>query len=81
MQGPIDSSDSLKRTAEPRFLTVLGAAAYCSLSESSVRREIAVGRLRAYRPRRGRILIDRRELDALILASDARPRTGRGFHN
>lgn len=65
--------------AEPRFFTVSGGAAYSSLSESSIRREIAAGRLTAYRPRPGRILIDRRELDALILSANFRPRSGRGF--
>lgn len=65
---------------EPRFLTVSGAAAYCSLSETSIRREIAAGRLTAYRPRKGRILLDKRELDALVMGADQRPRTGRGFH-
>lgn len=65
---------------QPRFLTVAGAAAYCSLSQASLRREIAAGRLTAYRPRRGRILLDRRQLEALVTGSDQRPRTGRGLH-
>lgn len=66
---------------EPRFLTVSGAAAYCSLSESSIRREIAAGRLAAYRPRKGRILLDRRQLDALVTGADQHLRTGRGLRH
>jgi excisionase family DNA binding protein len=64
---------------EPRFFTVSGAATYSSLSETSLRREIRAGRLTAYRPRKGRILLDRRQLDALITAADQRPRIGRGL--
>jgi len=63
----------------PRFLTVAGAAIYTSLSVTSIRREIAAGHLHAYRPRRGRILIDRTELDALVLSARRRSSDGRGL--
>lgn len=48
---------------------------------SSIRREISAGRLTAYRPRRGRILIDRIELDRLVLGATVRPRVGRGIRH
>jgi excisionase family DNA binding protein len=62
-----------------RFLTVGGAAAYSGLSDKSIRRLISRGDLVAYRPVRGRLLIDRQQLDALILGSTARVRIGRGI--
>ncbi len=80
MQLDSTTDPRAKLSIEPRFLTVSGGAAYCSLSETSIRREIAAGRLKAYRPRKGRILLDRRELDALVMGADQRPRSGRGFH-
>jgi excisionase family DNA binding protein len=63
---------------ERRFLTVADAAVYTGLSQESIRRLLARGRLHALRPVRGRVLIDRHELEALVLTSTATPRTGRG---
>ena len=70
----------LDRTAacERRFLTVANAAAYASLSPESVRRLLATGKLTALRPVRGRVVIDKRELDAVILGATKQPRGGRG---
>lgn len=62
----------------PRFLTVQGSADYCSLSPETVRRMISAGKLRALRPCRGRILIDRTELESAILSADGQLRKGRG---
>jgi excisionase family DNA binding protein len=62
----------------PRFLSVERAAAYTSLSVESVRRLLAAGRLTALRPIKGRIVVDRNQLDAYVLGADVRPRTGRG---
>jgi excisionase family DNA binding protein len=62
----------------PRWLTTDGAAAYSTMSRNSIRRMIEMGALRAHRPRPGRILIDRHELDAAIQASADGPRSGRG---
>lgn len=64
--------------AERRFLTVDGAADYSGLSSESVRRLLAAGRLTALRPVKGRIVIDRHELDAYVLGCNGRPRSGRG---
>lgn len=64
--------------ANRRFVGVGGAAEHASLSCESIRRLLAAGKLTALRPVRGRILIDRRELDAVILASTTMPRSGRG---
>lgn len=61
-----------------RYLTVDRAAGYASLSAESIRRLLAAGKLTPLRPVPGRIVIDRQQLDSLILSSDQRPRTGRG---
>lgn len=63
-----------------RFFGVDEAAKYASLSPESIRRLLAGGRLTALRPVTGRVLIDRRELDSLILASNQRPRRRRGVY-
>ena len=62
-----------------RFMTVASAAVYSDLSRESIRRMLAAKDLTAHRPRRGRLLIDKRQLDALILSSTSRPRKGRGL--
>ena len=63
-----------------RWLSVASAAEYSDLSTESVRRLIASGKLAAHRPVRGKILIDRLQLDSLIAASTGRLRRGRGRH-
>lgn len=60
------------------FLSIKHAAEYCDLSEESIRRLCASGMLTPLRPVKGRILIDRSELDAFIRSCDQTPRTGRG---
>jgi len=62
-----------------RFFTVKQAAIYSALSSDSIRNLLAAGKLTPLRPVRGRIIIDRRELDALILSSTGRQRRGRGI--
>jgi excisionase family DNA binding protein len=71
----------LERMAAPpqRFLTVDDTATYTGLSVESVRKLLAGGKLRALRPVKGRIVIDRNEIDSLVLSSDAQPRVGRGI--
>jgi excisionase family DNA binding protein len=73
-------NERLAAGGETRWLTVEAAADYAGLSTESVRRLLAGGKLTAHRPVRGRILIDRRELDSLIESSTANPRSGRGLH-
>ena len=70
----------LERTAgtEPRFLTIDAAAVYTGLSQGSIRRLLASRQLTPLRPVRGRIVIDRLELDSYVLGCTARPRSGRG---
>jgi excisionase family DNA binding protein len=68
-------------TPAPRYLSVLQAARYAGLSADSIRNLLAGGKLKALRPVPGRVLIDRRELDAFILGSTSRPRRGRGIRN
>jgi len=63
---------------QPRFLSIKQAGEYSSLSDDSLRRLIERGDLTACRPVKGKILLDRQELDRLILGSTAIPRRGRG---
>jgi excisionase family DNA binding protein len=72
-------AERLAAGAAQRYLTVRAAAAYSSLSEDSIRSLLVSGKLTALRPVAGRVLIDRRELDALLLSSTGRPRRGRGI--
>jgi len=62
----------------PRFLTVEGAHQYTGLSADSIRAMLERGDLTALPPVRGRVLIDREELDRAVLGSVTRPRGGRG---
>ena len=62
-----------------RYLTLGDAEKYCGLSIKSLRRMIGTGKLSPLRPVKGRILIDRLHLDAVILDSAVKKfRTGRG---
>jgi excisionase family DNA binding protein len=66
--------------AWPRWLSVEAAARYTSLSPRSIRNLIAAGRVTPSRAVRGRVLIDRLELDAALSAEcGTRPRRGRGI--
>ena len=70
----------IERAAVPkRFLSIAHAAEYADLSEDSVRRMIERGDLVAHRPVRGRILVDRQQLDQVILSSTNAPLNGRGM--
>ncbi|MGI6417254.1 MAG: helix-turn-helix domain-containing protein [Thermoguttaceae bacterium] len=72
----------LARTGpKPRFMTISSAAVYSDLSQDSLRRLLERGDLVAHRPVKGRILIDREQLDAVILGSTTRPRVGRGIRS
>jgi len=64
---------------QPGFMSLKKAASYSDLSEKSIRRFISAGRLQAYRPARGKILVKRTELDALIEKSTKQIRKGRGI--
>ncbi|OHB79745.1 MAG: hypothetical protein A2W31_04445 [Planctomycetes bacterium RBG_16_64_10] len=65
----------------PAWLTVAGAAGYSSLSPVSIRRLISSGTLTAHRPARGRVLVNRGELDAVIRGATSTVRRGRGHRN
>jgi excisionase family DNA binding protein len=65
-------------TQDRRWMTIAAAARYSDLSEVSVRRLIAARRLTAHRPIKGRVLVDRKEVDALITSATKHPRSGRG---
>lgn len=64
--------------ATARWLGIEEAAAYSSLSAVSIRRLISAGKLQPRRPLKGKLLVDRLELDNLISSSTATPRIGRG---
>jgi hypothetical protein len=73
--------DNMSRAAggrERRYESLRRAASGADLSVPSLRRLIDSGKLRAHRPVPGKILIDRRELEALIAASTVKRRGGRG---
>jgi excisionase family DNA binding protein len=61
-----------------RWMSISDAAGYSGLSKRSLERLLAGGKLSAHRPVRGRLLIDRLELDSLIAGATAAPRKGRG---
>lgn len=64
---------------EPGFLSLKKASSYADLSEKTLRRFITAVRLQSYRPARGKILVKRKELDALIEKSTKQIRKGRGI--
>ena len=77
LEGLSKRLDSLVLTLngpQPRFLTIKNAAKYSDLSEESIRRLVSKNKLTARRPVRGRVLIDRQELDAFIRSCVSVPR-------
>ena len=56
-----------------RWLSVEAGANYSTLSEETLRRLLAEGKLTAHRPVPGRVLIDREELDDFLAASANAP--------
>lgn len=78
---PLVELQQLVDQATKRFLSVKGAAEYSSLSEDSIRQMVNEGKLTAHRPRAGKVLIDRRQLDRVILSSTKEPKNGRGRYN
>ena len=80
LHGKLDAVLEALSAPPKRFLSVKAAGLYADLSEDSVRRLIERGELEGYRPVRGRVLVDREQLDRLILGSAQHgpPRNGRG---
>jgi excisionase family DNA binding protein len=74
-------AERLADLARRRYLSVAHAAEYADLSEDSIRSLLSSGKLTALRPVPGRVVIDRRELDALLLSSTRRPRRARGVYD
>ena len=72
--------ERLADLARRRYLSVARAAEYADLSEDSIRSLLSSGRLTPLRPVPGRVVIDRRELDALVLSSTGQPRRRRGVY-
>jgi excisionase family DNA binding protein len=61
---------------EQIWLSLQAAAAYSSLSRRTICRLIEAGRLAGHKPRGGRVLVDKRQLDEVIRGSATRPRSG-----
>ena len=72
INGKLDRLLEQIAAPERRFFSVEEAAAFSGLSTKSVRRLLSSGTLTAFRPVRGRILLDRRELEAVIVSSARR---------
>jgi excisionase family DNA binding protein len=70
--------ERLGELTQRRYLTIQHAAAYADLSADTIRSLISSDKLTGLRPVPGRVLIDRRELDALLASSTRTPRRGRG---
>jgi hypothetical protein len=75
---PLIDLQRLIGQANARWLPLDRARDYGGLSVPSLRRLIASGKLTAHRPVKGRVLIDRFELDTLIGGATSTPRKGRG---
>ncbi len=75
-----DLMQRIESQREPGWLSVDAAARYCSLSPKSIRNLISAGRIVPSRAVRGKVLIDRQQLDAaLIEGCGTRLRKGRGI--
>jgi excisionase family DNA binding protein len=73
--------DRLAALAMKRYYSVAEASVYTSLSCDTIRAMLSARKLTALRPVGGRVLMDRRELDALLQASTACPRRRRGTYD
>ena len=80
IHAKLDALLAAQSAPTPRFLSVDHAAVYADLSQNSIRRMIGRGDLTGLRPTKGKVLVDRLELDRLILGSTRQPRNSRGAH-
>jgi excisionase family DNA binding protein len=72
-------AERLAELSAKRYFSVLEAATYTGLSSDSVRSLLASGKLTGLRPVPGRVLIDRKEIDALMRSASRPPSRGRGI--
>jgi len=72
-----DLGELIAKASAP-WLSVNRAARYSGLGVRTIRRLLSSGRLTAHRPCRGRVLVDRQQLDNLIASSTTTLRKGRG---
>lgn len=61
-----------------RWLSIAEGSAYTGLSVASLKTLLASGKLTSHRPVRGRVLLDRHEIDSVIQSSTNQIRRGRG---
>lgn len=77
-----DKLDQLLARCEPverRYLPVAAAAAYAGCIEKTIRRALNANELQPLRPCRGRVVVDKRAIDAwLARTAGKRFRKGRG---
>lgn len=62
-----------------RFLSIEAAATYSGISAVSLRRLISAGKIERYTPIKGRVVVDRLELENYVRSCTVRARTGRGI--
>ena len=67
------------QTIAPRFFSIAAAGHYTSLSPNSIRSLLSSGKLTALRPVRGRVLIDKAQLDDVVSSSTQKLKSGRGI--
>ena len=75
-------AERLASLSAKRYFSVQESATYTGLSVDSIRSLLSSGKLSGYRCAvAGRVLVDRKELDALVQGSTKRPRQGRGRYD
>lgn len=63
-----------------RYLSIIAAATYADVSDDTIRRALSRGDLTTLRPARGRVVIDRLEIDSWLRGTAGRQlRRGRGL--
>jgi len=78
LQAILARLDAIEAGTPKRFLSIASAAAWCDLSQDSIRRLIERGELTAHRPVRGKVLVDRQQLEQYVLGSAREVRGSRG---
>ena len=80
IEAKLDSINQRESSGSNRgYFSIKNAAIYCDLSQKTLRRFIEGGKLTAYRPAKGKILLKRKELEAFIGQCTKRVRIGRGI--
>ncbi len=78
--GPMPFEAKPSGALPQRWFGVQQASEYMGIGVASVRRLISAGKLTAYRVLRGRVLLDKFEIDSLVLGSSRQLRGPRRGH-